>query len=114
MSKSLRIQILLFLRKFIHAVIPEVNNMFQIAFEQRSINSNSRYINPLNKFGKKCFSQNDEDGITVEIAKRLGITGKYLEFGVGDGLECNTLVLHSLGWKGMWVGDEKLAIGLRE
>lgn len=114
MTKSFRLQFVLFIRKLINAVIPEVNNLFQIAFEQRSVDSNCRSVNPLNKFGKKCFSQNDEDGITVEIAQRLGITGKYLEFGVGDGLECNTLVLHSLGWKGMWVGDEKLAIGENE
>lgn len=25
--------------------------------------------NPLNKFGRKCFSQTDEDGITMEIIR---------------------------------------------
>jgi hypothetical protein len=66
--------------------------------------------NPLNRFGRKCFSQTDEDGITLEIVRRLGIEeGVYAEFGVGDGLENNTLVLAALGWCGFWVGAEKLA-----
>lgn len=66
--------------------------------------------NPLNKFGKKCFSQHDEDGITIEILRRLGQDhGHYAEFGVGNGMENNTLILAALGWKGFWVGGEDLA-----
>jgi len=66
--------------------------------------------NPLNQFGLKCFSQSDEDGITLEIVKRLNLqSGVYVEFGVGDGLECNTLILAALGWKGFWVGGQELA-----
>jgi hypothetical protein len=67
--------------------------------------------NPLNKFGRKVFSQTDEDGITLEIIRRIGL-GKgstYGEFGVGDGLENNTLVLAALGFRGFWVGGEELA-----
>jgi hypothetical protein len=60
--------------------------------------------NPLTKFGKSCFSQADEDGITLEIVRRLDISdGTYAEFGVGDGLENNTLILAALGWRGFWV-----------
>lgn len=42
--------------------------------------------NPLNHFGKKCFSQTDEDGITLEILRRMNSLsdGVYLELGVGD------------------------------
>ena len=65
--------------------------------------------NPFNKYGRKCFSQSDEDGITFEIIKRLNIKkGSYAEFGVGDGMENNTLLLASLGWRGFWVGGEDL------
>lgn len=66
--------------------------------------------NPLNKFGKKCFSQADEDGITLEIMRRLGTIkdGVYAEFGVGDGTENNSLILVALGWKGFWVGGEDI------
>lgn len=70
----------------------------------------SSHPNPLNGFGKKCFSQTDEDGITLEILRRIGKlqNGVYVEFGVGDGMENNTLILAALGWKGFWVGGENL------
>jgi hypothetical protein len=66
--------------------------------------------NPMNRYGKKCFSQTDEDGITLEILRRINNTqnGVYAEFGVGDGTENNTLILAALGWKGFWVGGEDL------
>jgi len=69
--------------------------------------------NPLNKFGRKVFSQSDEDGITLEICRRIGVQhGFYCEFGVGNGLECNTLMLASMQWKGFWVGGEQLAFSM--
>ena len=68
------------------------------------------HLNPLNRYGNKCFSQTDEDGITLEIVRRLGITdGVYAEFGVEKGLENNTLILAALGWRGFWVGGDDLA-----
>lgn len=66
-------------------------------------------VNPLNKFGIKYFSQNDEDGITLEIIRRMGMkNGVFAEFGVGNGSENNTLILLSSGWRGFWVGGESL------
>ncbi len=68
--------------------------------------------NPLNTFGRKCFSQSDEDGITLEILRRCNILksgGTFAEYGVGTGMENNTLVLRALGWKGFWAGNEELA-----
>ena len=35
--------------------------------------------------------------------------GTFLELGVGNGLENNTLVLLSIGWRGAWIGGEDLA-----
>lgn len=65
--------------------------------------------NPLSRFGAKYFSQTDEDGITLEIVKRLGIAnGTFVELGVGDGLENNTLILLAMGWRGFWIGGEDL------
>lgn len=71
--------------------------------------------NIINSFGKKCFSQADEDGITLEILKRLKCIdmGTFAEFGVGDGTENNTLILKALGWKGFWVGGEDLAFEIK-
>ncbi len=72
--------------------------------------------NPLNRCGSKCFSQADEDGITLEILRRIGVLrdGVFAEFGVGDGTENNTLILAALGWRGFWVGGEELAYPVEE
>lgn len=81
-----------------------------LVFHEQNRAAIAAHPNPFTRFGRKCFSQNDEDGLTLEIVKRLGLTsGVYAEFGVGDGLENNTLILAALGWKGFWVGGSDLA-----
>jgi hypothetical protein len=66
-------------------------------------------INPLNRRGYSSFSQFDEDGIIDEIMKRIGINnGRFLELGVGDGTENNTLNLLTKGWTGLWIGGQPL------
>jgi hypothetical protein len=66
--------------------------------------------NPLARHGTKGFSQADEDGLTLEILRRLGIeNGVFAEYGVGDGLENNTIIVRALGWRGFWIGGEDLA-----
>jgi len=65
-----------------------------------------RRQNPLilSGYGYKCFSQNEEDGIIAEIFRRIGGGRKtFIEIGVGNGLENNTLALLYSGWKGAWV-----------
>jgi hypothetical protein len=58
--------------------------------------------------GFKYYSQNDEDGIIKEIFRRVRIeTGFFVEMGVGDGLENNTLHLLHQGWKGLWIDANK-------
>ena len=82
------------------------------------LNYQERRSKHKNEFAKKHaakhFSQTDEDGITLEILRRLkkvdpDFNNRFVEFGVGDGLENNTLVLLSLGWSGCWFGGEELA-----
>jgi hypothetical protein len=71
--------------------------------------------NPLVRHGAKYFSQNDEDGILLEILRRVGLgAGVFTELGVGDGLENNSLILLMHGWKGIWVGGEELAFKVPE
>jgi len=72
--------------------------------------------NPLNAYGQKCFSQTDEDGITIEILKRINLINKgvFAEFGVGKGTENNTLILKALGWQGFWIGNQKLEISYKK
>lgn len=66
--------------------------------------------NPLDAYAKKIFSQADEDGITLEIIRRIGIApSSCLEIGCGNGLENNTLVLLAHGWKAIWFDGVSLA-----
>lgn len=70
-----------------------------------------QHPNPFIKFGRKCFSQTDEDGFTIEIIRRIIPKNKvYLELGCGNGCENNTLVLETMGWEGQWIGNEDLPI----
>lgn len=68
--------------------------------------------NPLLRFGAKFYSQNDEDGLIEEISRRIqgDRSGTFLEFGVGDGTENNTLNLLAQGWRGAWLGGEPLRL----
>jgi FkbM family methyltransferase len=61
----------------------------------------------LNKYEKKIFSQNGEDGITIEIINRLNIkNGFYVEFGTQNGEECNTRILREIyNWNGLLMDD---------
>jgi hypothetical protein len=63
----------------------------------------------LERYGFKAYSQNEEDGVISEIFARIGTTNKtFIEFGVQDGLECNTHLLLHMGWKGLWIdGSEE-------
>ncbi len=47
------------------------------------------------------FSQSGEDGILGEIFRRIGTTERrFVEIGVGNGLENNTAYLLAQGWHG--------------
>lgn len=67
---------------------------------------NEKYadLKRLNRFEYSIYSQNGEDGIIEEIFQRIGTTNKFfVEFGVGNGVENNTLVLLSKDWRGCWI-----------
>lgn len=55
----------------------------------------------INKFEQKIYSQNGEDGIIHYLFNIIGTTNKYcVEFGVGDGSECNTrYLIEAEEWK---------------
>lgn len=77
-------------------------------YEQISsgILTDPKYSNPLRlePYGYKVSSQNDEDGILYEIFRRIGIKKhSFVEFGVGNGLENNSLYLLKQGWLGLWI-----------
>ncbi|MBT2326172.1 hypothetical protein J7E62_27980 [Variovorax paradoxus] len=91
-----------------------ISGLFDLTLQHQTRSAQTDHPNPLNRYGKKCFSQADEDGLTLEILKRIDClkNGVYVEFGVGDGTENNTLILASLGWKGFWVGGDTLRISV--
>jgi len=71
----------------------------------------SNHPNPINRKGLFGFSQSEEDGITLEILRRMKIgVGSFIEFGVGNGMENNTIILLASGWKGFWFGGQDLWI----
>lgn len=58
----------------------------------------------LMRHGFKSYSQCDEDGILQEILRRIGTTNRiFLEIGVGNGQENNSVYLLLQGWSGVWV-----------
>ena len=61
------------------------------------------------KHEHQVFSQGGEDGAIREIFRRIGEGGRrFVELGVGDGLENNSVFLLQQGWSGVWVeGDAR-------
>jgi len=61
--------------------------------------------NKINAYERKVYSQNGEDGILRELFRRIGNGSRYfVEFGVEDGLECNTAFLsRAFGWSGLLI-----------
>jgi hypothetical protein len=58
----------------------------------------------LSRFGFKVYSQSEEDGCIQEIFRRIGAPSKnFVEIGVSNGRENNTVYLLRLGWKGIWI-----------
>lgn len=70
----------------------------------------------LEPHGFKVYSQSDQDGILEEIFLRLGIeNGRFVEIGVENGLECNSLYLIHKGWIGAWIeGDKRQRAAIQE
>ena len=100
----------------IESLLRDLNDTRDLYIYDETRKAQLAHANPLNKFGKKCFSQTDEDGITIEILRRINClnNGTYAEYGVGDGTENNTLILAALGWRGFWVGGETLKPNINE
>ncbi len=81
-----------------------VNALLKIA-ELRHLHSDlsARQPNNLALKGYKVYSQNDEDGILAAIFEKIGGNRTFLEIGLQDGTECNTLYLLQQGWRGGWI-----------
>jgi hypothetical protein len=82
------------------------------------ISPNHRMDIHLGKYGKRVYSQRNEDGIIEYIFVCVGATNKYLvEIGVGppggsgypleNGLECNSRLLLEKGWTGIQIDGQE-------
>jgi len=75
------------------------------------LQGNQNHPNPLLKCGKRYFSQSDEDGIILEILRRINLSsGVCVEVGCGNGTENNTLNLLLRGWRSVWIDAGPLAL----
>lgn len=70
----------------------------------------------LTAFELRVFSQNGEDGVLAEILRRIGVAGGgFVEFGVQDGTEGNTVFLAQvLGWAGVYLEADAAAFAALE
>lgn len=88
--------------------LKQISWLSQLSVQQEiaRLRKDGRYHDPRNliPFGYKVYSQCDEDGIIKEIFKRIGTANKiFVELGVGNGLENNTLTLLFDNWQGVWI-----------
>src|SRR6266446_4066509 len=71
-----------------------------------------RYADPkrLLAHAHQIFSQNGEDGMIAEICRRIRAPARrFVEIGVGNGLENNTTWLLAQGWRGWWLDGDTAA-----
>ena len=112
-AKSLGSAIGYFIRVFDRLDDNERNLELLAAFVLRqryeSIAKKQSYRSEINKYEVKCYSQNGEDGVLLYVFSTVGVTNRcFVEFGVGDGRECNTanLVLN-FGWNGVLIDSDE-------
>ncbi|RKX44843.1 MAG: hypothetical protein DRP64_05730 [Verrucomicrobia bacterium] len=87
---------------------------FWLRSEMEAMQRLPKYADPLSlvPHGRKMFSQSDEDGIIIEIFRRIGTTNKtFVEFGCGDGIENNSYALLFQDWNGLWIDGSPKNIG---
>jgi hypothetical protein len=88
-----------------------IKNMFIDDYLNRNLFRNEDYLSNqmlLNNYEFSVYSQNGEDGIISEIFKRIGVTNRdFVEIGVQDGNECNSGLLLTNNWTGLWIEANK-------
>jgi hypothetical protein len=94
---------------------------FNLARLSHQLLKRRRLAVSLAKYGKKVYSQNDEDGIIEYLFCCIGSTNRFfVEIGVsppwrlgrrldihGSGLECNCRLLTERGWKGIMIDGKQ-------
>lgn len=96
------------IRRYIVRVLAALSDARSVGIraEVRHLRDVAAVVSPkhLLPFGYKVYAQTDEDGIIAEIFRRIGTTARrFVECGIGDGLENNTAALIFDGWRGLWI-----------
>lgn len=88
-----------------------LDRLYDLVLNKEFSERRKDHPNPINRKAHiNGFSQSEEDSITLEILNRIGLQkGFFVEFGVGNGLENNSIILLALDWQGAWFGGEDLA-----
>lgn len=70
---------------------------------------NYKAANSINQHEARIYSQNGEDGILLFLLSKVGTADlHFVEFGVGDGRQCNTANLAlNFGWKGLMMESNR-------
>ncbi|CAB4907680.1 unannotated protein [freshwater metagenome] len=97
-------------QSIVESIVPHIGHISDNNTKAKWGLTGRTVANPLTVPARKYWSQADEDGIIENILRRLpGTVAKtFVEIGVGDGSENNSVVLLSRGWEGLWFGGEDL------
>jgi hypothetical protein len=90
--------------KMVDNAIQHANNLMSYCTAQEYLPlSNKTYNSEINRHELQVYSQNGEDGILLYLFSKVGVTDyRFVEFGCGDGRECNTANLSvNFGWNGL-------------
>ncbi|MFN2462224.1 MAG: hypothetical protein ABR591_16345, partial [Candidatus Velthaea sp.] len=70
---------------------------------EQAVHADLRGSPALQRWEASVYSQNGEDGIIMHLFSCIGTTDRrFVEFGVGNGVECNTANLSiNFGWTGL-------------
>ena len=63
------------LNKSLRPLLRELERIHDLELERASLLYQRELPNPLNAFGRRVFSQSDEDGITMDVKKMLKARG---------------------------------------
>lgn len=89
--------------------VPKGIDLDRIVFESRDvpIEQPLRSVFDLERFERRVTSQGGEDGLLAALFELLGTTNRFhVEFGCGDGVQCNTAQLRRSGWQGLLMDGE--------
>lgn len=102
------------LRKTLLRMDSKINSILRHSYRQDTddIFANNEYYNLINK-RFQCLSQNEEDGVILELFKRVGVTNRqFVEIGSGRSGGNSGFLAKEFGWTGLMVDSSEQNIEL--